>query len=137
MIQIVKRDGSIVDFDKNRIIHAITKAYNDINDSDIQPWYAPKIADEIYEVATQVENPLTVEEIQELVEDYLADYDRLVAKAYIKYRYKRGVMRSCSTEFIKAISEKLKASNVANQNANVDEHSFGGRLGEASGVLTK
>lgn len=52
MIQIVKRDGSIVDFDKNRIIHAITKAYNDINDSDIQPWYASKIADEIYEVAT-------------------------------------------------------------------------------------
>ncbi len=46
-------------------------------------------------------------------------------------------MRNCSTEFIRAISEKLKASNVVNQNANVDEHSFGGRLGEASGVLTK
>ena len=46
-------------------------------------------------------------------------------------------MRSCSTEFIRAISEKLKATNVVNQNANVDEHSFGGRLGEASGVLTK
>ena len=46
-------------------------------------------------------------------------------------------MRSCSTEFIRAITEKLSASNVANQNANVDEHSFGGRLGEASAVLTK
>lgn len=55
----------------------------------------------------------------------------------MKYRYKRGIMRSCSTEFIRAISEKLKATNVVNQNANVDEHSFGGRLGEASGVLTK
>jgi ribonucleoside-triphosphate reductase len=46
-------------------------------------------------------------------------------------------MRSCSAEFIRAISEKLNASNVVNQNANVDEHSFGGRLGEASGILTK
>ena len=85
----------------------------------------------------QFDDPLTVEQIQELVEDYLTDYDKLVAKAYIKYRYKRGVMRSCSAEFIRAISEKLNASNVVNQNANVDEHSFGGRLGEASGVLTK
>jgi ribonucleoside-triphosphate reductase len=83
------------------------------------------------------EEPLGVEDIQELVEDYLTDYNNIVGKAYVKYRYKRGIMRNCSTEFIRAISEKLKASNVVNQNANVDEHSFGGRLGEASGVLTK
>ena len=137
MIKIVKRNGSIVDFNKDRIINAITKAYQDINGADTTPEYAVEIADLVYEVATQFDEPLTVEQIQELVEDYLTDYDRLVAKAYIKYRYKRGVMRSCSTEFIRAISEKLNASNVVNQNANVDEHSFGGRLGEASGILTK
>lgn len=137
MVKIVKRNGSIVDFNKDRIINAITKAYQDINGADTTPEYATEIADLVYEVATQFDEPLTVEQIQELVEDYLTDYDRLVAKAYIKYRYKRGVMRSCSTEFIRAISEKLNASNVVNQNANVDEHSFGGRLGEASGILTK
>ena len=137
MIQVVKRNGSCVNFDKDRIINAITKAYQEVNDIKDTPEYAEEIADLVYEVATQFDEPLTVEQIQELVEDYLTDYDRLVAKAYIKYRYKRGVMRSCSTEFIRAISEKLNASNVVNQNANVDEHSFGGRLGEASGVLTK
>ena len=88
-------------------------------------------------VAEQYDGNLTVEEIQDLVEDYLTDYDRLVAKAYIKYRYKRGVMRACSTEFIRSISEKLRATNVQNQNANVDEHSFGGRVGEASDEMMK
>ena len=134
---IIKRSGEKVEFDKQRIINAISKAYKDVHFSDEIPEYAAEIANLVYEVATQINEPLTVEQIQELVEDYLTDYDRLVAKAYIKYRYKRGVMRSCSTEFIRAITEKLSASNVANQNANVDEHSFGGRLGEASAVLTK
>ena len=137
MIQIVKRDGSIVDFDKQRIIKAIAKAYHDVYDTNDSPAYAAEIADLVYEVAEQLDKKITVEEIQELVEDYLTDYDKLVAKTYIRYRYKRGVMRNCSTEFIRAISEKLNASNVMNQNANVDEHSFGGRLGEASSVLTK
>ena len=137
MIKILKRNGQSVDFDKNKIIKAISKAYKDVNGDEKEPEYANEIADLVYEVAMQFDDPLTVEQIQELVEDYLTDYDKLVAKAYIKYRYKRGVMRSCSSEFIRAISEKLNASNVVNQNANVDEHSFGGRLGEASGVLTK
>ena len=137
-MNIIKRTGEQVPFDKNKIITAISKAYYDIKKSDSEgPWYADNIAEEVYEVAQSSESPLTVEEIQELVEDYLTDYDRAVSKAYIKYRYKRGVMRSCSTEFVRAISEKLNASNVVNQNANVDEHSFGGRLGEASSVLTK
>ena len=46
-------------------------------------------------------------------------------------------MRSCSDEFIRSISEKLTASNVQNQNANIDEHSFGGRVGEASDEMMK
>lgn len=137
MIQIRKRSGDYVDFDAQKIIEAINKAYQDVYFTQATPEYGKKIADNVYEVATQMDRPLEVEEIQELVEDYLTEYDKLAAKAYIKYRYKRGVMRSCSTEFIRAITEKLSASNVANQNANVDEHSFGGRLGEASAVLTK
>ena len=137
MINIIKRNGSIVEFDKTRIINAITKAYREVNFTDKTPDYAAEIADLVYDVALQLDDPLTVEEIQELVEDYLTDYDRLVAKAYIKYRYKRGVMRSCSDEFIRSISEKLHASNVQNQNANIDEHSFGGRVGEASDEMMK
>lgn len=137
MINIIKRNGNIVEFDKQRIINAINKANKDVNFTEEIPAYAYEIADLVYEVASQFDEPLTVEQIQELVEDYLTDYDRLVAKAYIKYRYKRGVMRACSDEFIRSISEKLQAKNVQNQNANVDEHSFGGRVGEASDEMMK
>ena len=139
MIQVKKRNGEIVPFDKIRIIQAISKAYKEVYNNDEIPSYAEKIANMIEEIGNDPElnNFLDVEAIQDIVEDYLTDEDRLVEKAYVRYRYKRGIMRSCSTEFIRSINEKLNASNVANQNANVDEHSFGGRLGEASGVLTK
>ena len=139
MIQVKKRNGEIVPFDKIRIIQAISKAYKEVYNNDEIPSYAEKIANMIEEIGNDPElnNFLDVEAIQDIVEDYLTDEDRLVEKAYVRYRYKRGIMRSCSSEFIRSISEKLNASNVANQNANVDEHSFGGRLGEASGVLTK
>ena len=137
MLEVVKRTGKVVPFDRERIVKAVTKAYQEVYPNDPQILYADKIADAVEDVAQQYDSILTVEEIQDLVEDYLTDYDRLVAKAYIKYRYKRGVMRACSTEFIRSISEKLRATNVQNQNANVDEHSFGGRVGEASDEMMK
>jgi len=137
MLEVIKRTGKVVPFDRERIVKAVTKAYQEVYPNDPQILYADKIADAVEDVAQQYDNILTVEEIQDLVEDYLTDYDRLVAKAYIRYRYKRGVMRACSTEFIRSISEKLRATNVQNQNANVDEHSFGGRVGEASDEMMK
>jgi len=60
-----------------------------------------------------------------------------VARAYIRYRYKKEVARRYEHDFIDAVREKLDAKAVQNQNANVDEHSFGGRTGEATGVVTK
>lgn len=140
-MEVIKRTGQIVPFDRERIVKAINKAYLEIypnNDEECQGApYSEEIALMIEGVAEQYDGNLTVEEIQDLVEDYLTDYDRVVAKAYIKYRYKRGVMRACSTEFIRSISEKLRATNVQNQNANIDEHSFGGRVGEASDEMMK
>ena len=137
-LQIRKRTGELVTFNKEKIQHAIEKAYSEVygNDGTV-PDYCIEIADMVENVAKEYEEPLGVEDIQELVEDYLTDYDRTVGKAYIKYRYKHGVMRANSTEFIRAISEKLKATNVQNQNANIDEHSFGGRVGEASDEMMK
>lgn len=139
MIQILKRNGELKDFNKNKIIRAISHAYFEVyQDHDIDfPDYATVIADEIYNVGMNQSQPLKVEEIQELVEDYLTDYDKLVAKTYIRYRYKRSAMRACSNEFIRCISEKLLAKDVQNSNANVDEFSFGGRTGEAANELTK
>ena len=138
MIKVIKRDGRKVDFDWSKITDAILKAYCEIYEEQVNyPSYCITIAKNIEEVARQCDNILTVEDIQDLVEDQLMEYDRLVAKAYIKYRYKRGVLRSSSNEFIRAISEKLMATDVQNQNANVDEFSFGGRVGEASNEMMK
>ncbi|MBO6262443.1 MAG: anaerobic ribonucleoside-triphosphate reductase [Bacilli bacterium] len=135
---IIKRTGQTEEFDSSKIIQAITKAAKEVYGEDTKtPAYADIIAKEIYDIAEESDTPLKVEDIQELVEDYLTDYDRIVAKVYIRYRYKHGVMRACSNEFIRSISEKLRAANVQNQNANVDEHSFGGRVGEASDEMMK
>ena len=137
-LQIRKRTGELVPFDKAKIAKAIEKAYIEVyHTTEDIPEYPKEIAEEIEYVAHELDDPLGVEDIQELVEDYLTDYDLKVGKAYIKYRYKHGIMRANSTEFIRAISEKLRASNVQNQNANIDEHSFGGRVGEASDEMMK
>ena len=137
-MKIVKRNGDRVDFNKEKIETAICKAWHEAYPYEQgKPSYGQEIADMIENVAKELDEPIGVEDIQELVEDYLTDYDLKVGKAYIKYRYKHGVMRANSTEFIRAISEKLRASNVQNQNANVDEHSFGGRVGEASDEMMK
>ena len=137
-LQIKKRTGKLVPFDKEKIETAICKAWHEVYPKESgKPDYGQVIADMVENVAKELDEPIGVEDIQELVEDYLTDYDLKVGKAYIKYRYKHGVMRANSTEFIRAISEKLRASNVQNQNANVDEHSFGGRVGEASDEMMK
>lgn len=60
-----------------------------------------------------------------------------VAKAYILYRAERNRIRDRNSAFRKELNEKLSASSVQNQNANVDEKSFGGRVGEASDALLK
>jgi len=143
MINVIKRNGVEVPFDSSKIVRAIRKAWQQVygKSEEFEPIYFYEIANNIEEIAKQTFSDsgkyLTVEQIQELVEDNLTAWDRLVEKAYIRYRYKRGVMRSCSDEFIRSISEKLSASNVQNQNANVDEHSFGGRVGEASDEMMK
>ena len=143
MIKVIKRNGTEVPFDSSKIINAIRKAWQQVygKSEEFEPIYFYDIASNIEEIAKQTFEDsgkyLTVEQIQELVEDNLTAWDRLVEKAYIRYRYKRGVMRSCSDEFIRSISEKLNASNVQNQNANIDEHSFGGRVGEASDEMMK
>ena len=62
---------------------------------------------------------------------------RDVARAYIRFRYKREVAREHRADFIEAYANKLEARNVENQNANVDEQSFGGRMGEAADVNAK
>lgn len=136
---IIKRNGQVEPFDKNKIIHAIEKAFIEVDGQLYEIDTALDIANEIYDFASKKEDgSFEVEEIQDLVEDFLMQSERKdVAKSYIRYRYKKEVARNAQSDFIDAIREKLNADDVQNQNANVDEHSFGGRIGEASGVVTK
>jgi len=60
-----------------------------------------------------------------------------VARVYITYRNERNRARQKNNDLMKVVKEKLSASNVQNQNANVDEHSFGGRMGEANDAVAK
>ena len=60
-----------------------------------------------------------------------------VAKSYIRFRYKKEVIRERKDDFFNTIENKLMAKDVKNQNANMDEKSFGGRVGEASSIMTK
>ena len=135
---VIKRDGTHVPFDSEKIINAINGAFLEVDGILYETDTAEDIADEIKTLVIKSPSPITVEAIQNCVEDFLMRSERRdVARAYIRYRYKKEVARNYSDDFISAISEKLKASNVQNQNANVDEHSFGGRMGEAAELLTK
>ena len=138
MFDIKKRDGSYCPFDKSRIIVAINKAFLEVDGQIYEKDTANDIADDIYCHLIADPSKRNVEDIQDLVEQFLMKSTRTdVAKAYIRYRYKKEVSRKYSNDFIKAIREKLDAKNVQNQNANVDEASFGGRTGEASSIVTK
>ena len=135
---IIKRDGTAVPFDCNKIISAINKAFKEVDGEVFENDTATDIALEISHKVDNSPVAVTVETIQDWVEQYLMRSERPdVARAYIRYRYRKEVARDFQSDFIDTIIEKLEADDVQNQNANVDEHSFGGRTGEASSVMTK
>ena len=139
MIFIHKRDGNIVPFDKDKIIRAINSAMLEVDGKIYEYDTAKDIARDIEKDLTeQCCAATTVERIQDMVEDYLMRSERRdVARAYIRFRYKKEVARDVRGDFFEPIEEKLTAKNVKNQNANVDERSFGGRIGEAASYMTK
>ena len=133
MIEVIKRDGRKVDFDKEKIVNAILKAMNDVD--HVNNDLAHRIANDISKIG---KNQLDVEEIQDLVEEKLmASKSKDVARSYVRYRYDREKIRESKSRLMKEISEKLTAENIQNQNANVDEYSFGGRMGEANSAVMK
>lgn len=136
---VVKRDGRKEAFDRKKIVNAIKKAFVQVEGdfSDYAEQKANNIADYVESIAKERE--LQVEEIQDLIENGLMALKtphKKVARAFITYRDARTKERSKRSKMMQTIEEKITASNVQNQNANVDERSFGGRKGEmASEVL--
>ena len=140
MIYVKKRDGRKVPFDEQKIENAVLAAFKDV-DKEITPYAQDKaynIAMYVLGYAEEQSTELGIEDIQDLVEKGLMATKRKdVAKAYILYRDKRNKEREGNIDWMKLISEKIQAKNVQNQNANVDEYSFGGRKGEADSVLMR
>ncbi len=139
-MKVVKRDGKEVDFQKEKIYEAIRKANESITvkSHQINQKTIREIVDNISENYEKLNRTRSVEYIQDQVEKELMEANAYhVAKAYITYRYKRGMVRDTYKEFMKEIQAKMSGMNIENQNANLDEHSFGGRTGEATRILTK
>lgn len=134
---VVKRDGREVAFNPEKIRLAINKAFMDVDGgtSKESSTIANSITTKIHHFS---EERMSVEDIQDAVEEELMKSSRTdVAKAYILYRNERTKVRDRNSNLIKSVSEKLMAKNVQNQNANVDEKSFGGRMGEANDTVMK
>ena len=137
---IIKRDGRRVQFNQNKIIDAVLAAFKDVDKelSDYAYIKAGNIADYIQETAEKADHELTIEEIQNYVEQGLMSTKRKdVARAYITYRNERTRVRQERSDFQHRLMKKLKATDVANQNANVDERSFGGRAGEVNSEVLR
>lgn len=133
-MNIIKRNGDEMPFDKAKIVGAVTKANKTVKaEEQLTKEKIDAIADAIEKFAISQDKSLSVEDVQNMVETKIQEAGAYhVAKHYIKYRYEREMARN-----EKALMEKLTASNVQNQNANVDEHSFGGRMGETLSLITK
>ena len=139
-MKVRKRDGKLVQFDPTRIKNAVAKAFIAVDGELTKEGEknADAVAKKVTAKLSEKKGTPSVEEIQDLVERSLMDTSRTdVAKAYIIYREGRAEERKKSEEMKRKIAEKLNAVNVQNQNANVDERSFGGRMGEARAVITK
>lgn len=106
-MKIKKRDGSLVDFNKDKIINAISKA----------GFVASKTKNAIADVVEKMakKETLTVEKIQDIVEtELMLNYYPEVAREYVRYRYKRELIRNTKG----ALSEVLDIVNLSNQDVN-------------------
>ena len=138
MKQVIKRDGKEEEFNKVNIEKVIRKANLSVSkEFQISDEKIEKIVNYVLK-NIQNEDKVEVEKIQDLVEDGLMKENCFeVAKSFILYREERAKERFKRLSIVKEIKEKLEASNVQNQNANLDEKSFGGRKGEADSALLK
>ena len=137
-MNVIKRDGKIEPFNIAKIIKAMESAFVEVDGklTEVSLGKVHSIALDIEKIDKSKD--LQVEEIQDIIEKKLMTTNRKdVAKAYILYRAERNRIRDRNSAFRKEVNEKLSASSVQNQNANVDEKSFGGRVGEASDALLK
>lgn len=137
MMNIRKRDGSLAEFNPQRIRTAINKALVATYGKELSTQEYDSVAESIVDTLPTWEG-MSVEEIQDSVVELLEDNGlKDVAQNFSVYRKERAIQRANNISLTSKIAKKLKAENVENSNANVDERSFGGRLGEAANEMAK
>ena len=140
-MQVVKRDGTIVAFDRSKIISAIRKANASVDEED-------RISEETIEsIAFNIENRkrsrLLVEDIQDMVEHKLMALDKYaLAKSYIIYRYNRALVRKQNTTDESILSllhntNKELAEENSNKNTTIASTQRDYIAGEVSRDLTR
>ena len=145
---IIKRDGRKVVFNAEKIISALMRAFSatvqtgNLPDTG-EPDFARFVLDKVLccadiEQCKDIEVDVPVETIQDIIERKLmSSRYKDVAKSYILYRDERSRIRQSKSKLMRMVGEKLMAQSLENQNANVDEISFGGRMGEARNLVSK
>lgn len=133
---VIKRNGKKEEFNQDKITRAISLAFADIYEN-VDKNLMNTLSTKIVSTFDKRKN-YTVEEIQDIVElTLMREGHYEVAKQYIRYRHEHKLARNKYADLMDIVSDKISAKNVQNQNANVDEHSFGGRMGEMSGAILK
>ena len=120
MANVMKRDGRVVPFDKNKIKLAILKAFLEVDEEETS--YAKEKAREIANYIESLDKDMDVEEIQDIIVNKLMASSRKdVATKYVEYRYKRQLVRESNTTD-KGILELLDGTNDYwnNENSNKD-----------------
>ena len=143
-MKIIKRSGKEVVFDAEKIIIAITKANESVVSSErMTPIQIKRIAEDVEMAASNINRSLSVEEIQDMVEDQIMNQRAFaVARSYITYRYTRELVRKSNTtdeqilSLIECNNEEVKQEN-SNKNPTVNSVQRDYMAGEVSKDITR
>ena len=142
-MKIIKRNGSEVDFDLSKIIVAVTKANQATEKGELSASQINEIAEYVEFKIGKANRALSVEEIQDIVEDQIMAQGAFeVAKRYVKYRYTRSLVRKANTtdnqilSLIECNNEEVKQEN-SNKNPTVNSVQRDYMAGEVSKDITK
>lgn len=143
-MKVIKRSGAESKFDVKKIISAITRANESVEiDQRISEEEILRISNEVVAQCKKMKRALSVEEIQDLVEDHLmSEGTHELARKYITYRYNRALVRKANTtdaqilSLIECNNEEVKQEN-SNKNPTVNSVQRDYMAGEVSKDVTK
>ena len=142
-MKIIKRNGSEVDFDLNKIVVAVSKANAACRKEELTQSQIVEIAEYVEFKISKANRALSVEEIQDIVENQIMAQGAFdVARLYVKYRYNRSLIRKANTtdnqilSLIECNNEEVKQEN-SNKNPTVNSVQRDYMAGEVSKDITK